>query len=82
MGFRNGALALRLGNVPLQVRIQCAIYLARPEHVDAGTRRVHIVLFFQRAGFVLIRDANVTDAENPLTGFSTWRLGDFTAHKM
>ncbi len=82
MGFRNGALALRLGNVPLQVRIQCAIYLACPEHADAGTRRAHIVLFFQRAVSVLIRDANVTDAENPLTGISTWWLRDFAAHKM
>jgi hypothetical protein len=82
MVSRNERLALRSRNVPRLGRIQCAIYLACPEHVDAGTRREHIVLFFQRAVSVLIQDANVTEAENPLTGISTWWLGDFTAHKM
>jgi hypothetical protein len=71
MGLRNGAQALRLANDPVPARIQCAVYGAPPEHAATGTRRVHIVLFFQRAVSVLIRDANVTDAENPLTGIST-----------
>jgi hypothetical protein len=82
MRLRTKAPPFRFRNMPPPEGRLHTVYNAWPEHAATGTRRAHIVLLFQRAVSVLIRDANVTDAENPLTGISTWRLADFTAHKM